>query len=155
MGPLRDRSCLIGLVCNRLGKVPRAHVAHRTIALHEIRLRCRGLGLQFRLKIVIDVHMDDVIVQTDKHHAVTEQSYTTELAVRLNATDARKQLKSIVCEAWGKAAERLFRVATDNVADCSYSAACAGTMVTLSPQPHASVWFGLRNVNLECIGETS
>jgi hypothetical protein len=60
------------------------------------------LSLQFRLQIVIEAHMDGVTVQTGKHHAVTEQSYTTELAVRLNATDARKQLKSMVCEAWGK-----------------------------------------------------
>lgn len=36
-----------------------------------------------------------------------------------------------------------------------YSAACAGTIVTLSPQPHASVWFGFEKVNFECIGVTS
>ena len=36
-----------------------------------------------------------------------------------------------------------------------YSAACAGTMVTLSPQPHASVWFGFEKVNFECIGDIS
>jgi hypothetical protein len=37
-----------------------------------------------------------------------------------------------------------------------YSAASmAGMIVTLSPQPQASVWFGLRNVNFECSGVTS
>jgi hypothetical protein len=60
------------------------------------------LSLQFRLKIVIDVHLDDVIVQTGKHHAVTEQFCFTEHAGRPDATDARKQHKRIVCEARGK-----------------------------------------------------
>ncbi len=33
--------------------------------------------------------------------------------------------------------------------------AAAGTIVTLSPQPQASVWFGLRNTNFSCSGVIS
>src|SRR5690606_11559443 len=128
---------LVGIVQRAVGQAPVAQVKLLSGTRPALRLpyeRPAAFGAQFGFQCIVRFQINRVVGKQKKHHAIGVATRAAEHALDLDGSEPTKQLLHELVEAVG----------------CPRSAsALTGTMVTLSPQPLAAVWFGVRNTNFD------